>query len=152
MDEKKIISLFRKYLKENHIILSICEKYKEKNTDEIIDNVPIRFEPLDVSAKTVNGEIILNSELLKGDFRDNVRYLIHEFTHVLQQENGKVNSTTGKDENYLDDPNEIEAFQNQIDYMEEVYSEKEIQEYMDQLLDHHNIKGKERIKKTRELI
>ncbi len=146
--ENKIIKLLRKELKKQPMAKHLCKKYDEDIS--FIDSVVIKFEPMDVSAKTINGEIILNSHLLEGKFRDNMRYLIHEFTHTLQQENGMVEPYGNED--YLDDPNEIEAFRTQLDYMEETYNEKEIQEYLEQLLDHHDIHGKKRIQKIKELM
>jgi hypothetical protein len=146
--EEKVISLLRKKLRNHPIARRLCDKYGEK--PDFIDSIPIRFEPLDVSAKTVNGEIILNSKLLDGEYRDNMRYLIHEFVHCLQQENGMVDG--GKEGDYLDDPNEIEAFKAQIDFMEDCYDEKEIQQYLDQLMDHHDVKGRERKRKIRQLV
>lgn len=143
-----MIGLLRKKLRKHPIARRLCDKYDEK--PNFIDSIPIKFEPLDVSAKTVNGEIILNSKLLDGEYRDNMRYLIHEFVHCLQQDNGKVDGDKG-DGDYLDDPNEIEAFQAQIDFMEDCYDEKEIQQYLDQLMDHHDIKGKERKRKIKQL-
>lgn len=145
--EEKVIKLLRKKLRSHPIAHRLCDKYGEK--PDFIDSIPIRFEPLDVSAKTVNGEIILNSKLFDGEYRDNMRYLIHEFVHCLQQDNGKVDGKKGGD--YLDDPNEIEAFKAQIDFMEDCYDEKEIQQYLDQLMDHHDIKGRERQRKIRQL-
>jgi len=146
--ENRIVRILRKTLKKHPIAHRLCEKYEEDIG--LIDDIPIRFEPIDVSAKTVNGEIILNSKLLEGEFRDNMRYLVHEFVHALQQENGLVEEKPESGE-YLDDPNEIEAFQAQLDFMDGCYSEEEVQEYLEQLLDHHNIKGKERKRKIQEL-
>lgn len=147
--EEKLIALLRKLLKKHPIALKHCEEYNED--PGFIDNIPISFQPLDVSAKTVNGEIFLNSHLLDGELRDNMRYLIHEFVHCLQQENGKVDGKS-KDADYLDDPNEMEAFQAQIDYMQDAYDDEEVQNYIEQLLNHHDIKGKERKRKIRELL
>jgi hypothetical protein len=78
-----------------------------------------------------------------------MRYLIHEFVHCLQQENGDVGK--GADGDYLDDPYEIEAFWYQLEAMEDMYDPKEIQEYIEGLLDHHGLKGKDRKEKEKEL-
>jgi hypothetical protein len=145
--KEKIISLLRKTLKNSPIARHLCEKYDED--ENFIDTIPIDFAPLDVSAKTVNGRILLNSGLLEGEFRDNMRYLIHEFVHCLQQENGDVGK--GADGDYLDDPYEIEAFWYQLEGMEDMYDPKEIQEYIEGLLDHHGLKGKDRKEKEKEL-
>jgi hypothetical protein len=148
VSKEKLITELRKRLKKNPVAHRLCDKYDED--PEFIDDIPIRFEPLDVSAKTVNGEIILNSKLLEGDFRDNMRYLIHEFVHCLQQDHGKVDEST-KDEDYLDDPNEKEAFKAQVDFMETAYDPEEIQVYLDGLMKHHDVRGKERLQKIKEL-
>lgn len=142
------MSQLRKRLKNTKTARRLCAKYGEE--PEFIDNVPIRFEPLDVSAKTVDGEVILNERLLEGEVRDVLRYLVHELTHCLQQKHGKVDGES-KAGDYLDDPNEIEAFKAQIDDMETRYSPAEIQEYLDGLMDHHGLKGKERRDKIKEL-
>jgi hypothetical protein len=145
--EERIIKVLRKVLKKMPIAKRICDKYNED--DDFMDKIPISFKPLDVSAKTVNGHIILNSKLLEGEFRDNIRYLIHELTHCLQQEHGLVSDNDEGD--YLDDPNEVEAFWNQINSMKNMYDPEEIQEYIDGLMDHHDIKGEDREEKVEEL-
>jgi hypothetical protein len=144
---KELVSRLRKRLKKTKTARRLCARYGEG--PEFIDDVPIRFEPLDVSAKTVDGEIVLNDRLLEGEMRDILRYLVHELTHCLQQEHGKVDGE--KDGDYLDDPNEVEAFQAQVDDMEARYSPAEIQEYLDGLMDHHGLEGRERREKIEEL-
>lgn len=145
---EKLIAALRKELKGSPIARRLCDKYDE--SPDFIDRIPIQFAPLDVSAKTVEGKVLLNSKLLEGDFRDDMRYLVHEFTHCLQQEHGKVDDSA-KDKDYLDDPNEEEAFKAQIDFMETTYSPKEIQEYLDGLVRHHGLEGEEKEKKIEEL-
>ena len=136
-------------IKKEKPFLDKCKEYKKG--PDFIDQVKISFEPLDVSAKTINGTIILNEELLEdGDWDDIMRYVVHEIIHVMQQEAGMVNGKTS-DEDYLDDKNEQEAFQTQIEYMDEHVSPKELQEYLENLLDHHDIEGKERKEKRRIL-
>jgi len=144
--EKKVVSLLRKKLKGSPLARRLCDKYDEEL--EFIDTIPIEFQPLDVSAKTVNGRILLNSKLLEGEFRDNMRYMIHEFVHCLQQENGDVGSDNGEGD-YLDDPHEMEAFWFQIEGMEDMYSPEEVQEYIGGLMDHHDLTGKERKEKIK---
>jgi hypothetical protein len=56
-----------------------------------------------------------------------------------------------KDEDYLDDPNEKEAFKAQVDFMETAYDPEEIQVYLDGLMKHHDVRGKERLQKIKEL-
>lgn len=131
---------------------SFVEKCKEYDRDpDFIDDVHVSFEPLDVSAKTVNGKIFLNEKLLDGDEEEQMRYIVHEAVHVMQQESGKVNGKTDKDD-YLDDKNEQEAFQAQISYMSDHEDPEEIQTYIEHLLDHHDIEGKERSEKAKKLL
>jgi Mlc titration factor MtfA (ptsG expression regulator) len=116
-----------------------------------VDEVKIHFKPIDVSAKTINGVIILNEKLIEsGDWEDVMRYVVHEMVHVMQQEDGKVNGRVDKNR-YLDDKNEQEAFQTQLEYMDDHESHENVQLYLEQLLDHHDIKGKERKEKIRIL-
>lgn len=136
-------------MKDEEEYIEMCEKYNKDTS--FVDGVEITFKPLDVSAKTINGKIILNEKLLDSPWKDKMRYGIHELTHVLQQESGKVNGKTDK-EDYLDDPNEQEAFEAQISYMKDHESPEEVQQYIEDLLDHHNIEGEEREEKKEILM
>ena len=91
-----------------------CKEY-DKSLD-FIENVKISFEQLDVSAKTVNGEIYLNEKLYTRPMDEQVRYVIHELVHCFQQDAGLVEPK--KTDDYLDDENEQEAFQVQLEYMD----------------------------------
>lgn len=145
-----MINKLKEEIKKEDEYIDKCEEYgKDIN---FIDSVPISFDDeLDVSAKTVNGEVFLNGKLFDDNNWDNkMRYMIHEIIHVMQQDAGQVNGKTDKN-HYLDDKNEQEAFQAQISYMSEHDTPEEIQKYLEQLLDHHNIKGKERKEKIKEL-
>jgi len=154
MDRKELVGKLRNALKGEKVIQEILKKYELD--DSVLDHLSIRFEPLDVSAKTVDGNIILNENLLDCEWRDIMRYLVHETCHVGQQATSDVTET--QDGDYLDDENEVEAFQTQIDYMEGdghdemVYCPEEIQQYIDDLMDHHGLRGKERRKKIEELL
>ena len=146
---RRLIQRLKKDLKEQEPYLDRCREYDRDPS--FIDEVKVYFQPLDVSAKTVNGVIILNENLIEsGKWEDIMRYLTHESIHVLQQEAGKVQGKVDKDK-YLDDENEQEAFRTQIEYMEEHDPPKKVQEYLEQLLDHHNIKGPKRDHYIREL-
>ena len=136
---------------------AIQDMLKEYDLDDsIIDHVQIKFEPLDVSAKTVDGVIVLNDKLLASKWKEIIKYFSHEMTHVGQQLTSDVNVNKGK--SYLDDPNELSAFRTQIDYMEGkghdemIYSPEEIQTYIEGLLNHHGIEGPERKEKIQELL
>lgn len=148
-EQKKLIDKIKELVKKEKAYLDLCKEY-DKDID-FVDDVNISFDDLDVSAKTVNGDVFINEKLLdKGDLVDVVRYAIHELVHTQQQASGAVRETYDK-EDYLDDPNEQEAFQFQIQYMEDHVSQEEIQEYLEHLLDHHGIEGKERMEKIKKL-
>ena len=147
--QRKALQKAKREVKIEPAYLEICKEYDAD--PDVIDDVKISFVPLDVSAKTVNGRVFLNDRLFDaGDMDDVKRYIIHEFTHCLQQAEGKVDGPVDKDE-YLDDENEQEAFQVQLEFMDDHYTPEEMQGYLEQLLDHHEIKGKERKQKIREL-
>lgn len=148
LNGEELIKKMKKEVKDEDSFLEMCKKYNV--SPDFVDSVHISFEPLDVSAKTVNGKIFLNEKLLDQDFDDAMRYFQHELTHVCQQAAGEVDGKTPKAD-YLDDPNEQEAFQYQLDYMEE-HTPEEVDDYLDKLLDHHNIKGKEREEKKDVLL
>jgi hypothetical protein len=147
--QRKALQKAKKEIKTEPAYLEICKEYDVD--PDVIDDIRVSFEPLDVSAKTVNGVVFLNDRLFDvGDMDDIKRYLIHETVHVFQQEAGKVDGQVDKDD-YLDDKNEQESFQVQLEFMDDHSTKEEIQEYLEQLLDHHEIKGKERKQKIREL-
>lgn len=148
--QEKLIDEMKNIVKKEKAFIDACNEYKVDVN--FIDNVNISFDDdLDVSAKTINGDVFLNGKLFDGgDMCDNVRYITHESIHVIQQELGKVEGKTPK-EDYLDDPNEQEAFQYQLQFMDDHMSEEEIQEYLEQLMDHHDVKGKERREKIKIL-
>lgn len=140
----KLVDRLKKDLKNQDVYIEKCKEYQEDI--DYVDDIEIYFAPLDVSAKTVNGTIILNENLIESDdWEDIQRYTIHELTHCFQQENGLVDGPIkGR---YLDDENEQEAFKAQLEYMSEYDSPEEIQEYLEQLLDHHNINNEKQREK-----
>lgn len=147
-EQRKRITKLKKAVQKEPSFIEKCEEYDKDPS--FVDKVKITFEPLDVSAKTVDGRVILNEKLFEeGSWNDAMRYTIHELCHVLQQEAGMVNGKTKK-EDYLDDPNEQEAFQVQLEYMDE-HTPEEVQKYLENLLDHHDIQGKEREEKKKVL-
>ena len=148
--QDEFINKIKEFLKKETSYIDMCKEYN-KDVD-FVDNVNISYDDdLDVSAKTVNGDIFLNGKLFNnGDFNENARYFSHELSHVLQQKSNMVKETPSED-SYLDDPNEQEAFQYQVQYMNDHVPQEEIQEYLEHLLDHHDIKGKERSEKIKKL-
>ena len=142
------ISKIKNIVKNEKKYIEKCKEYNKPIG--FIDTIDVSFEPLDVSAKTINGKVYLNEKLYHRPIDDQIRYTIHELVHCLQQEAGLVDSK--KTDDYLDDENEQEAFNAQISYMCEHDSPEEVQNYIENLLDHHNIKGEERKEKAKELV
>lgn len=148
---EKLISIMKDEVQDEELFIEKCKEYDVDPS--VINDVNVSFDDdLDVSAKTVNGDIFLNGKLFdEGDEMIAKRYLYHEFCHYLQQTSGLVTEKTKK-EDYLDDPNEIEAFNTQIEFMEETDSPKEVKKYINELLDHHHITNrKERQEKIKKL-
>jgi len=146
-NRRKLVHRIREALKKETPVVEALEKH---GLDEsVIDDAQIKFEPLDVSAKTVDGVIILNDKLLDGEWREILRYACHEMVHVFQQLTSDVSEEGNSD--YLDQDGEIEAFRTQRKVMEEMYDPAEVQNYIEDLVDHHGLKGKERLDKIKEL-
>ena len=154
LDRRQVIKKMKEVAKNDPAIIAKFKKY-DVPIDEI-DDIHIEFCDLDVSAKTKDKKIYLNSKMLDGemnsDIKDPTHYLIHELVHYLQQKTGK---NTGKDHNtkdYLDKPSEEEAFETQVDYQQREESPEKANQYVNKLLDFHDIKGKEREDKKEELL
>ncbi|MFA5023451.1 MAG: hypothetical protein WC523_00640 [Patescibacteria group bacterium] len=133
---------------------AVIEKFEEYNIPiDVIDSVPICFCELDVSAKTKDKKIYLNQSMLSRDnaFEFATPYLSHEIVHVLQQITGK-NLSKDKADDYLDKPTEMEAFETQVDFKKRHEGEDSAEEYVDHLLDYHDINGKERREKEKKLL
>ena len=138
MDQISCLTRIRESLVSDEIAKIICEDMGFDH--KILSGVPIRFEELDVSAKTVNSNISLNPKLMNKSFEIIMRYVIHELVHCFQHiKNYNKNNSSKDDEDYLDDKDEIEAFQWQIKYDEESRGEEEAEEYVDELLEYHDV-------------
>lgn len=150
-DQKTLVDAIKSLLKENATVQKMFADY---GVDiEKIDEMPLEFAPLKVSAKTKDGKVILNDKLLEdGDFTDDIHYIVHEATHWLQQTTGEADKHSKKGKAYLDLPTEIEAFQNQTRFMRDFYGPKESDKYVEELLDFHEYKGKERDQKRAEIL
>jgi len=134
----RMIKKMREYLKKDGVVQ---EMFKEYDVDiEEIDLIPMRFGNLDVSAKTDHGVIIFNYKLLTdGDFFKDFSYGVHEMTHYLQQTTGTKPTQSADDGEYLDNPYEREGFSNQVEYIANQFGPGEAENYVDDLLDHHEI-------------
>lgn len=147
----RMIKKMRAYLKDDGVVQ---EMFKEYGVDIAeIDFIPMRFGNLDVSAKTDHGVIIFNYKLLTdGDFFKDFSYGVHEITHWLQQTTGTKPTKSSDDGNYLDNPFEQEGFQNQVEYIADQFGEQEAENYVDDLLEHHDIDDKKEFKDKKEIL
>lgn len=147
----RMIRKMRNYLKKDSVVQ---EMFKEYGVDiEEIDLIPMRFGNLDVSAKTDHGVIIYNYKLLTdGDFFKDFSYGVHEITHWLQQTTGTKPTQSADDGSYLDNPYEQEGFQNQVEYIAKQFGEEEAENYVDDLLKHHDVETHKEFKEKKETL
>jgi hypothetical protein len=146
----KIIGRLREYLKTDKVMLQVFEDY-DVPIDEIA-TIPMAFDDIDVSARTEHGIIFFNYRLLcDGDFYRDFGYGVHEITHYLQQTTGTQPTKGADDGSYLDNEYEVEGFQNQIEWIAETFGDKESDEYVDDMLSYHDLKGNEKKEKKEEL-
>jgi hypothetical protein len=134
----RMIKKMREYLKTNEIVQKMFKEYGVDIAE--IDLIPMTFGNIDVSAKTDHGIIIYNYKLLTdGDFFKDFSYGVHEMTHWLQQTTGTKATKSSDEGSYLDNPYEQEGFQNQVEYIADQFGEGEAEQYVDDLLEHHEV-------------
>lgn len=139
----RLLKKMRDRLKKDEVVQKMFREYEVEI--EEIDWIPMKFGKLEVSAKTDHGVIIFNWKLLcDGDFLDDYSYGVHEITHFLQQTCGDKPTQSADDGDYLKNPHEQEGFQYQVEYIAKNEGEERAQEYVDDLLDHHDKDGKEK--------
>jgi hypothetical protein len=145
----RMIKKLREFLKKDEVMQKIFKEYKVDI--EELDYIPMMFGNLDVSAKTDHGVIIYNYKLLTdGDFFKDFSYGVHEITHWLQQTTGTKPTQSSDECSYLDNPFEQEGFQNQIEYIADHFGDDEAENYVDDLLDHHDVDSKKELKDKKE--
>ena len=105
-----------------------------------------------VKAKTKNAEIILNDSLIDEDNDKILAYLIHELTHVFQHIKRYGKKDPYKKYEYLDRPDEISAFQNQIKQKSKSEPKSKVKKYVEDLVDYHDIPKNEVSKKEDQLM
>ena len=155
IDHKKYHPLIQKAIdeiKDHHVVEDFFDKY-DIDIDQI-DDIPICFANIDVSARTDHGCIYLNIDLVKDDpdVENIAHYLVHEILHWAQQTTGTKPTKSSDEGDYLDNEHEVEAFQNQVEYIADVDGKQEAEDYVEQVVDHHDLKGKKRNKKKDELM
>lgn len=145
-----LINKAKKYLKSSDTMKTLFE---DNNLPiNYIDYIPVRFDKIDTSAKTVSGVIILSYKLLEdNDFYEDYSYLAHEITHFIQQCFADEATESG-DEHYLDNEYEVEGFQKQVEFLQEEFGPEEAEKYTDSLLDYHEYKKNKRDSKKDELM
>lgn len=135
----RMINKAKKDLKKDSVMQKM---FKEYNTDiDEIDYIPTYFKKLEVSAKTDHAIVWLNySLLLDGSFdKRDWSYLIHEYSHWLQQTTGTKPTQSADDGEYLDNMYEREGFANQVEYIAKHEGKNEAKNYVENLLEHHEI-------------
>lgn len=139
----RMIDRAKKYLKRDETMQRVFEDF-DLDINEL-DLVPMTFADLDVSAKCDHAVIYLNYKLLcDGDFTKDLGYLVHEVTHWAQQTSGDGPTQGADDGEYLKNPFEQEGFANQVEFIANHEGEEKAEEYVDDLLEHHEVKGKKK--------
>lgn len=146
----KIIDDAKNEIRNSDTLEKIFNEYNI-DSDEL-DLIPICFsDDIDVSARTDHGIIYLSTKLLDS-IEEIPHYLIHEITHYAQQTTGDKPTKGSGYGNYLDNKEEVEGFKNQVEYIADENGEREAEDYIDKVLDHHDIEGKEREEKKNNLL
>jgi hypothetical protein len=139
----KLIDRMKKHLKSDETMKKVFEEYGADI--DFINDIPMKFGDINVSAQTNGGIVILNYKLLcDGDFFDDYSYAIHEITHVLQQCFRDSPTKGAEDGEYLDNEFEQEGFAYQAEYIADQEGEEEAENYINQVLDHHKVSDEER--------
>lgn len=133
-EKRKLIESCIDKIKEHDVIIDLFDEYGI-DLDEI-HYIPICFADLDVSARTDKGCIYLNRTIDKNEID---HYLVHEICHWAQQTTGNKPTQGANDGDYLENKYEIEGFQNQVEYIADTRSDDDAEEYVDQVLDHHDV-------------
>lgn len=151
MARTKIVADLKDFLKSNNIFKELCDEYEQDVS--ILDGIPVVFtSEIDVTAKTINAKVFLNTSLVDEKFEIMARYLIHELAHCFQhmENEGKKQDKNKKD--YLNRPEELEAFQYQIKFDAKERSGEKANDYVNDLLSYHDIPKSKRDIKKRELM
>ena len=139
------------YIKSDEIYRELCDEYDQD--PDIIDGISVIFtDDIDVTAKTINAKVFLNSALLDEKMEIIGRYLLHELTHCFQHMEKEGKKRKQKDKIYLNRPEELEAFQYQIKFDSDKRSEKEVNKYVNNLISYHKIPKEKRKEKKEELM
>jgi hypothetical protein len=111
----------------------------------------MRFADIDVSARTEKGIISFNKKLLKHP-EAIPSYMSHEYRHVLDQCLSDGPTQGSADDDYLDNPAEIDGFNTQTKFLSETEGDEAAENYIDKVLDFHEVPDKERKSHKEELL
>lgn len=146
-----VLSDIRNYIEKSDIAKSICSEYGQEHN--ILSGVPIAFGAnFEAPAKTVNGHIILNESLINKDMATILRYVMHELVHVMQHMQLESSSDPYHNKEYLDRPDEVEAFQFQIEFDAKINTKEKAIQYAQDLVEYHELPDGKRDRKVNELI
>lgn len=140
-------------IKDSDVFSDMCKQWDCDTS--VLDIIPISFADLDVSARTDHGIIYLSYRILDSKNTpdiDNDHYLIHEISHYFQQCYRDKPTKGSNAEDYLDNEFEQEAFQNQTEFITDEYSQQDAVDYINRVLDKHEVKGPERKEKAEILL
>lgn len=147
----KLVAKLKQFLKADETFQDLCKEYNQEI--DILDGIPVVFtSDLDVTAKTINARVFLNSSLLDEKMEIIARYLLHELTHCLQHMKKEGEKKVKKKDIYLDRPEELEAFQYQIKFDADKRSDKKVNDYVNDLISYHKIPKEKRKEKKRDLM
>ncbi len=147
----KIVAKLKDYIRADEVYKELCQEYSQD--PDILDGISVVFtDDIDVSAKTINAKIFLNSALLDEKIELTARYLLHELTHCFQHMEKEGKKQKQKDKVYLNRPEEMEAFQYQIKFDADKRSDKSVNKYVNDLLSYHDYPKEERPQKKKELM
>jgi len=147
----ELVANVKKYLMADEIYRELCHEYDMK--PEILDGISVVFtNDIDVTAKTINAKVFLNSSLIDEKMHIIARYLLHELTHCFQHMQKEGKKIKAKNKIYLNRPEELEAFQYQIKFDSKKRPDNEVNEYVNNLLSYHKVPKEERKEKKEELM
>jgi len=151
MGENMALSNIRAYLLKNDVAEDICKEFGfDKN---ILYGVSISFDSeIDVAAKTTDSKMLLNTSLLDEKFDIIMRYVIHELVHVFQHIKREGTDDPYDGMEYLERPDEVQAFQFQVEFQEDFSGENDAKEYVDDLIEYHEIDDNQKDDKKEELL
>jgi hypothetical protein len=147
----KLVAKLKQFLKADETFQDLCKEYGQET--DILEGIPVVFtSDLDVTAKTINARVFLNSSLLDEKMEIIARYLLHELTHCLQHMKKEGEKKVKKENVYLNRPEELEAFQYQIKFDADKRSDEKVNDYVNDLISYHKIPKEERKKKKDQLM